>query len=55
MKTLEVTLTDESLQVTENYELSPDRTRLTVLIAIVAPFLDKPLQMRRVYLSSKAF
>ena len=55
MTRLEATMTDDRIQVQESYELSLDRMRLTILIRMDSPLLDEPLEMRRVYTSSKAF
>jgi len=52
---VEATLEKESIQLSERYELSPDRTRMFITITMNAPPLDKPLEMRWTYLSAAAF
>jgi len=52
---VEAKLEQESIQLTERYELSPDRTRMFITISMNAPLLEKPLEMRWTYLAAAAF
>lgn len=55
MVKLESKLTDQSIELTERYELSPDRRRLIIDITMNTALLEKPLEMRWIYLSAAAF
>lgn len=55
MVKLESKLTDQSIELTERYELSPDRSRLIITITMNTALLDEPLEMRWIYMSSTAF
>jgi hypothetical protein len=55
MVVLEAKLTDESIEMTERYELSPDRRHLHITITMSTPALEEPLRMRWIYLSAAAF
>lgn len=55
MVELEAKLTDENVEVTEHYQLSSDGNRLIIRITMDSPLLENPLEMRRVYMSSRAF
>jgi hypothetical protein len=55
MVTLESKLTADSIQVTEKYELSPDRNRLFITITMDSELLEKPLAMRWTYMAASTF
>lgn len=55
MVTLQTRLTEESIEITERYELSPDRMRLIITTTMNSALLEKPLEMRWIYMSAGAF
>jgi hypothetical protein len=55
MVTLQTKLTDQSIEITERYELTPDRMRLIITTTMNSALLEKPLEMRWIYMSAGAF
>lgn len=55
MVKLESKLTDQSIEMSEKYELSPDRNRLIITISMKTASLEKPLEMQWIYMSASAF
>jgi hypothetical protein len=55
MVSLETKIVDDEIEVTERYELSSDGNSLVITITMNSPLLEKPLEMRRVYMSSRVF
>jgi len=54
-KTLEATHTADSIELTEKYELSPDKTRLFITLTMNSALLEQPLAMRWTYMAASAF
>lgn len=55
MVKLEARLTAETIELTEKYELSPDKRHLFITITMNGALLEKPLSMRWTYLAASAF
>jgi len=54
-KTVEATHNADSIELTETYELSPDKTRLFITLEMNSTLLEEPLAMRWTYMAASAF